>query len=71
MPDLLPDRIQPLNNRAPAGQAEYVVYWMEQSKRARHNPALERGLHHANEHDLPLLVVVGLMDEGPEANLRH
>ena len=71
MPDLLPDRVQPLNDRAPAGQAEYVLYWMEQSKRARHNPALERGLQHANEHDLPLLVVVGLMDEGPEANLRH
>ena len=71
MTDVLPDRIQLLNERAHADEAEYVLYWMQQSQRARHNPALERALHHANSEGLPLLVVFGLMDDYPEANLRH
>ncbi|MFB6230273.1 MAG: deoxyribodipyrimidine photo-lyase [Salinibacter sp.] len=71
MTDVLPDRIQPLNERAQADEAEYVLYWMQQSQRARNNPALERALRHANSEGLPLLVVFGLMDDYPEANLRH
>jgi deoxyribodipyrimidine photo-lyase len=71
MPTLLPDRIQPLNDRGVQENAQYVLYWMQQSQRARHNPALERALQHANEEGLPLLVVFGLMDDYPEANLRH
>ncbi|MFB6273523.1 MAG: deoxyribodipyrimidine photo-lyase [Salinibacter sp.] len=71
MPTVIPDRIQPLNDRGAQDGARYVLYWMQQSQRARHNPALERALQHANEKTLPLLVVFGLMDDYPEANLRH
>ncbi|MFB6097746.1 MAG: deoxyribodipyrimidine photo-lyase [Salinibacter sp.] len=71
MPTLVPDRVQPLNDRGRAEEARYVLYWMQQSQRARRNPALKRALHHANEEGLPLLVVFGLMDDYPEANLRH
>ena len=52
---LLPDRIQPLNDKGVQEGARYVLYWMEQSQRAQHNPALERALHHASETGLPLL----------------
>ena len=49
----------------------YVLYWMQQSQRAEFNHALEYAVHRANELDLPLLVAFGLMDDYPEANLRH
>ncbi|MCS3666749.1 deoxyribodipyrimidine photo-lyase [Salinibacter ruber] len=68
---LLPDRIQPLNDKGVQEGARYVLYWMEQSQRAQHNPALERALHHASETGLPLLVVCGVTDDFPEATLRH
>lgn len=71
MPNLVPDRIQPLNDRGSVEEAQYVLYWMQQSQRAQHNPPLERALQHANEEGLPLLVVFGLMNDYPEANLRH
>jgi deoxyribodipyrimidine photo-lyase len=44
---------------------------MQQSQRAQHNPALEHALAQANDLGKPLLVVFGLMDDYPEANLRH
>lgn len=68
---ILPDRIQPLNDRGVQEGARYVLYWMEQSQRAQHNPALERALHHASETGLPLLVVFGVADDFSEATLRH
>ncbi|WP_263788437.1 deoxyribodipyrimidine photo-lyase [Salinibacter grassmerensis] len=69
---ILPDRIQPLNDQGVQENARYVLYWMEQSQRAQHNPALERALHHASETGLPLLVVCGVTDDSPEeATLRH
>ena len=71
MPSIVPDRIQPLNDRDFQGEGRYVLYWMQQSQRARHNPALERALQHANEEGLPVLIVFGLMDDYPEANLRQ
>jgi len=48
-----------------------VLYWMQQSQRATHNPALEHAIGRANEAGVPLLVVFGLMDDYPEANRRH
>jgi deoxyribodipyrimidine photo-lyase len=63
-------RIQPLNSAAPRG-GDYVLYWMQQSQRAEHNPALEYAVQQANAARLPLLVGFGLMDDYPEANLRH
>ncbi|WP_103019044.1 deoxyribodipyrimidine photo-lyase [Salinibacter altiplanensis] len=68
---ILPDRVQPLNEQEVQEEGRYVLYWMEQSQRAQHNPALERALHHARETGLPLLVVVGITDAHSEATLRH
>lgn len=68
---ILPDRIQPLNDGGVQPGGRHVLYWMQQSQRAQHNPALERALQHANDEGLPLLVVFGLMDDYPKANLRH
>jgi deoxyribodipyrimidine photo-lyase len=71
MTTVIPDRVQALNDRGRQSSGRYVLYWMQRSQRAQHNPALERALRHANEEGLPLLVVFGLMDGYPEANLRH
>jgi deoxyribodipyrimidine photo-lyase len=63
-------RIQRLNSRESRG-GDYVLYWMQQSARAEHNPALEFAVRRANEAKLPLLVAFGLMDDYPGANVRH
>ena len=64
------ERIQRLNDRdIKAG--EYVLYWMQQSQRAEYNHALEYAVQLANRSELPLLVIFGLTDDYPEANLRH
>ena len=70
MPAVDPARVQPLNQES-RQQGTYVLYWMQQSQRAQHNPALEYAIEQANEEGQPLLVVFGLMDDYPEANLRH
>jgi deoxyribodipyrimidine photo-lyase len=66
-----PERIQPLNDEAPAADGQYVLYWMQQSQRAAHNPALEVAIRRANDHDVPVAVGFGLMDDYPEATERH
>jgi deoxyribodipyrimidine photo-lyase len=66
-----PSRIRVLNQAEPRPGGAYVLYWMQQSQRAEFNPALEYAVHRANELKLPLVVVFGLMDDYPEANLRH
>jgi deoxyribodipyrimidine photo-lyase len=63
-------RLKRLNEHAAKG-GEYVLYWMQQSTRAEHNPALEYAIQQANAAKLPLLVGYGLMDDYPEANVRH
>src|SRR5210317_356238 len=65
-----PTRIQPLNE-ADTCEGDYVLYWMQQSQRAAYNHALEYAVQQANKLDRMLLVVFGLMDDYPEANLRH
>lgn len=50
---------------------EYVLYWMQQSQREAHNPALEVAAACANRLELPVLVGFGLTDGYPEANARH
>jgi deoxyribodipyrimidine photo-lyase len=52
-------------------RGRYVLYWMQQSQRASFNPALEYAISTANRAGLPVLVVFGLMDDYPEANVRH
>jgi len=65
-----PTRIKPLND-ASIRTGDYVLYWMQQSQRARYNHALEYAVQQANKLDQMLLVGFGLMDDYPEANLRH
>jgi deoxyribodipyrimidine photo-lyase len=65
-----PTRIKTLND-ADICSGDYVLYWMQQSQRAVYNHALEFAVQQANKLDRMLLVVFGLMDDYPEANLRH
>lgn len=65
-----PNRIRTLND-AEILSGDYVLYWMQQSQRAEHNPALDLAIGEANRLKQPLLVCFGLSDAYPEANLRH
>jgi len=49
----------------------HVLYWMQQSQRAEYNHALEYAVQQANAFGQGVLVAFGLMDDYPEANLRH
>ncbi|HEX2560949.1 deoxyribodipyrimidine photo-lyase [Phenylobacterium sp.] len=64
-------RIQTLCEAPPRNEADYVLYWMQQSQRAVFNPALEIAVEEANARDLPVLVGFGLTARYPEANARH
>ena len=64
------DRVQHLNEKEVV-DGDYVLYWMQSSQRADHNHALEYAIQQANDLDQRLLVVFGLTDDYPEANLRH
>jgi deoxyribodipyrimidine photo-lyase len=66
-----PTLYRKLNDDPVASSAHYVLYWMQAAQRTRVNPALEYALHRANELNQPLVVCFGLMDDFPEANLRH
>ena len=63
-------RIRQLNSKG-FRNGDYVLYWMQQSSRAEYNHALVYATQVANDLGQPLLVVFGLMDDYPEANLRH
>lgn len=64
-------RVQALNKEQENEQGQYVLYWMQASQRESHNHALEYAIERANERNLPLVVCFGLMDNFPEANVRH
>lgn len=64
------DRVQHLNDKE-IRDGDYVLYWMQASQRAEFNHALEYAVQRANELSQLLLVIFGLMDDYPEANLRH
>ncbi len=64
------ERVQNLNE-ADVMKGDYVLYWMQSSQRAEQNHALEYAVWRANDLDQRLLVVFGLTDDYPEANLRH
>lgn len=70
MTTIADERIQILNDR-PIPDGDYVLYWMQESQRAEHNEALEFAIQRANDQGLPLVVGFGLMDDYPDANLRH
>lgn len=63
-------RIKYLNSQ-PIQNGQYVLYWMQNAQRAEYNHALEYAIQQANEFKKPLLVVFGITDNFPEANLRH
>ena len=63
-------RIQVLND-LDLRKGDFVLYWMQQSQREECNHALEYAIQQANKMDQAVLVVFGLMDDYPEANLRH
>ena len=65
-----PARIQPLNKHS-IKKGRYVLYWMQQAQRAEYNHALEYAIQQANAIGQGVLVGFGLMDDYPEANLRH
>ena len=58
-------------NPAPILKGEYILYWMQQAQRAEYNHALEFAIEIANHYDLPVWVLFTLMEDYPEANLRH
>src|SRR5918995_1097036 len=64
------ERVQDLNE-AEVREGGYVLYWMQSSQRAEQTHALEYAVQRANDLDQRLLVVFGLTDDSPEANLRH
>ncbi len=63
-------RIQTLCDDDPDDEGTYVLYWMQQSQRAAHNPALEHAVQLGNERDQPVLVGFGLYERYPDANER-
>ena len=65
-----PTRIQALNGRS-IRKGRYVLYWMQQSQRAEYNHALEHAIQQANTLGQGVVVGFGLMDDYPEANVRH
>jgi deoxyribodipyrimidine photo-lyase len=42
-------RVRTLNNLPPREKGDYVLYRMQQSQRAEHNPALEHAARRANQ----------------------
>jgi deoxyribodipyrimidine photo-lyase len=56
---------------AEAADGRYVLYWMQRSQRAEDNHALEAAVALANDLGVGVLVAFGLMDDYPDANLRH
>jgi len=63
-------RLRRLNDRPPR-KALYVLYWMQAAQRAEYNHALEYSIQRANELKKPVVVVFGITDNYPQANLRH
>ena len=63
-------RLRRLNEHEPRA-GRYVLYWMQASQRTRFNHALEYAIEQANALNLAVVVGFGLMDDYPEANLRH
>lgn len=64
------ERIQALNKKE-IRRGRYVLYWMQQSQRAACNHALEYSVREADSLNLPVVVVFGLTQRFPQANLRH
>ena len=66
-----PERICELSDHEPNDDGRYVLYWMQASMRAEHNPALEYAAQLANDHEVPLLVACTVIRDYPDAAARH
>ena len=64
------ERIIYLNEKGEQ-KGRYLLYWMQASQRTHDNQALETAIRMANQRSLPVLVYFELIDNFPEANLRH
>jgi deoxyribodipyrimidine photo-lyase len=67
---LQPEQIRERNSK-PVVPGKIGLYWMQAAQRAHWNHALEHAIGLANAHGLPLVVLFCLVDDFPEANLRH
>jgi len=65
-----PEQISELNSK-PTSKGRFGLYWMQAAQRAHWNHALEHAIGLANGQGLPLVVLFCLVDDFPEANLRH
>lgn len=64
------ERIETINIK-PVRKGRYVLYWMQAAQRAEYNHALEYAVSMANQLEQPLIVVFGITESYPQANLRH
>ncbi|HSQ84792.1 MAG TPA: deoxyribodipyrimidine photo-lyase, partial [Desulfobacterales bacterium] len=69
--DIQKTRIQQLNDSDIRVEADYVLYWMQQSQRMEYNHALEYAVRQANDLGMGVVVIFGLTEDYPEANFRH
>lgn len=70
MKEIQQERVRQLNEKD-VKDGDYVLYWMQEAQRTEYNYALEYAVQRANEIGQQLLVLFGLTDDYPEANLRH
>jgi deoxyribodipyrimidine photo-lyase len=63
-------RVKRLNSK-PVSRGRFVLYWMQAAQRAEYNHALECSIRRANKLKVPVVVLFGIADDYPEANLRH
>jgi deoxyribodipyrimidine photo-lyase len=63
-------RIKKLNNKR-RKTGKYVLYWMQAAQRCEYNHSLEHSIRIANKLKIPVVVLFGITDSYPEANLRH
>lgn len=64
------ERIKKLND-AEIQDSDNIFYWLQASQRANYNHALEYAIKKANELNKKLYVFFVIVDDYPEANLRH
>jgi deoxyribodipyrimidine photo-lyase len=66
-----PERVRLLADRDANERGRYVLYWMQASQRAEHNPALEVAVRRANHHRVPLVVAAVVVPAYPDGGARH
>ncbi len=64
-------RLKVLATGAEERRGGFVLYWMQAALRAEDNPALDYAIELANRAESPLVVLVTLIPNYPDANRRH